>query len=247
MLWSVALGAGRSLSAFLYKNRKYWWVILIVAIAVQAKQNHSLKNQVKNLKGGALQLEKDDLAKVHLGGSTVDTAARNPDGSVRRASDFRAPEANTDVRVRIDPVVQAKLDELNQKLARAKNSETKDQGEIDRLQAEREALLRKLVKVDVNVQKAGFVFKPGIGFLYGGDLYPEFDIKLFFLSRYSLKVGLGFNAAFTPALASAGLTRHVDDLLPAPFNFRNVELQLSGGFRFTEQDFLALVGLRINL
>ena len=241
---------GRDLIKFLVKNKKYWkkywWVLLLLAIAVQAKQNHTLKAKLQEAQGGGLELKENEIAKVKIGSGSVASATRDGKGGVNQKKDFKAPEAKVDVIVKKDPEIQKQIDALNKALADAKAKGEEGVDEVERLEAEKKALEAKLFQVDVKVQKWGFVFKPGFGIVFDGDMHPEVDIKFLFWNRYSLKAGstVSKNPLFT-----AGLTRHIDDLIPRPFNFQNLEIQILFGSRFESflKDKRLVVGARINL
>ena len=235
--------AAQPILAFLWKCRKYWWVLLIVVIAAQAKQNNMLREENAKLTGeGNIELKDDEGGRVIIGPDGTRSAVRDENGGVKNENVYVPREGSTDVTVKMDPAVKAKLNALNEKLAAAKANGETSQEEIDRLNKERDELQRRLMKVNVDVKTWGFTIRPGIGVLYSKELYPEVDIKFFFWKRYSAKVGA------TTKFFDVGVSRHIDDLMPFRIKFRNLEIQITYGFEYEDMGNRRFaIGGRLNL
>jgi len=93
-------------------------------------------------------------------------------------------------------------------------------------------------RIVVKVQTKGFTFRLGLGVLYSSKLYPELDVKWAFWDRYSIKTGV------TLEFVDAGISRHVDDLIPF-LNVQNLEIQGVYGKSFKWENRLG-IGLRSN-
>lgn len=244
--------AAQSALAFLWKCRKYWWVLLLLVIAAQAKQNNSLRKENAKLTGeGNIELKDDEGGRVIIGPNGTKSAVRDGDG-VKHDNVYVPREGSTDVTVKMDPAVKAKLDALNDQLGKAKASGEVDQVEIDRLQKERDALEKRLIGVHVKVKTWGFTIRPGLGILYSNELYPEIDIKFFFWKRYSAKVGTTLKffgkEKTTTNFFDIGISRHIDDLIPLRIKFRNLEIQIAYGFEYKDMKNRRLaIGGRLNL
>lgn len=79
--------------------------------------------------------------------------------------------------------------------------------------------------IEIHTKTVGLCFKVGGGGIYGlGKAQPILDVKLAYMSRYGLNVGIA------PRGPTLGVSRHVDDLPGLRrLNFQNVEVY--GGYQ----------------
>lgn len=216
LTWALAHWRGALLAA------------LVAMLCWQTKTKHDLQSALDATK--PLELKPGEIAKVQIDRNNVRTGG----STTGSKPGFVPPESRVDITVKENQRLKEELDRLNAQIG-VSTSAT----ELEQLKRERDELAKKTYQVEVKYQRFGFTFRPGLGALYSGEFFPEVDIKVAYGGRYSLKAGL------TLSFVDAGISRHVDDLIPW-FRFQNLEVQAVAGMNYAG-GWRAAIGVRSNL